>query len=159
DGKTYAMFNLPFGMLAISFLDSRQNDSVKANIENISPVFDDYIIGGMQLELSGKVSDNSGDSKLFEGFTFQLRNINDVMGIGAEYSNLAHSPDTIFSGEFSKDQGVPGRPAVPLERIGISGYGASAFSNWENKDALFAQTSQAFFNVAVGRTSREVVQV
>src|SRR5690606_23915025 len=52
----------------------------------------------------------------------------------------------------------PGRPAVPLERIGISGYGASTFSNWENKDALFAQTSQAFFNVATGRTSREVVQ-
>jgi hypothetical protein len=46
-----------------------------------------------------------------------------------------------------------------LERIDISGYGASSFSNWENKDALFAQTSQAFFNVAVGRTSREVIQV
>ena len=159
DGKTYAMFNLPFGMLAISFLDSSQADSVKANIENISPVFDEYIIGGMQLELTGKVSDNSGDSKLFEGFTFQLHNINDVMGVGSDFSNLAHSPDIIFSGEFSGEQGVPVRPAVPLERIGISGYGASTFSNWENKDALFAQTSQAFFNVAVGRTSREVVQV
>src|SRR5262249_8527141 len=84
---------------------------------------------------------------------------NDVAGIAAEYSTLAHSPDFIFSGEFTKSPGLLSRPAVPLERIDISGYGASAFSNWENKDALFAQTSQAFFNVAVDRTSREVIQV
>ncbi|MEO6136909.1 MAG: hypothetical protein ABIP35_17270, partial [Ginsengibacter sp.] len=160
DGKTYAMFNLPFGMLAISFLNSSKPDSVKENIENISPVFDEYIIGGLQLELTGGLSVNAGDGKLFEGFTFQLHNINDMMGVGSDYSNLAHSPDVIFSGEFSVDLNMPpGRPAVPLERLGISGYGASMFSNWENKDALFAQTSQAFFNVAVGRTSREVIQV
>ena len=160
DGKTYAMFNLPFGMLAISFLNSNKAANEKENIENISPVFDEYIIGGMQLELTGGVSVNPGDGKLFEGFTFQLHNINDVAGVDAQYSTLAHSPDIIFSGEFSQTLNMPpGRPAVPLERIGISGYGASMFSNWENKDALFAQTSQAFFNVAVGRTSREVIQV
>lgn len=160
DGRTYAMFNLPFGMLAISFLDSAQPEAKRANIENIAPVFDDYIIGGIQLELSGGVSVNPGDSRQFEGFTFQLHNINDVAGNGAQYSNLAHSPDIIFNGEFAQTFNMPpGRPAVPLEKIGISGYGASTFSNWENKDALFAQTSQAFFNVATGRTSREVVQV
>jgi hypothetical protein len=160
DGRTYAMFNLPFGMLALSFLDSGKPEGQRANIENIAPVFDDYIIGGMQLELTGGASVNPGDGKLFEGFTFQLHNINDAAGVGAQYSNLAHSPDIIFNGEFSETLNMPpGRPAVPLEKIGISGYGASTFSSWENRDALFAQTSQAFFNVAVGRTSREVVQV
>lgn len=159
DGKTYAWFNLPFGMVAFSFWSSNKPEGAGENIENIAPVWD-YIIGGIQLELSGGVSVNPGDGRLFEGFTFQLHNINDAAGIGAQYSNLAHSPDIIFNGEFSKTVDMPpGRPAVPLERIGISGYGASTFSNWENKDALFAQTSQAFFNVAVGRTSREVVQV
>lgn len=160
DGRTYAMFNLPFGMLALSFLDSGKPAGQRASIGNIMPVFDDYVIGGMQLELTGGVSVNPGDGRLFEGFTLQLHNINDVAGSGAtEYSTLAHSPDIIFNGEFSASLGLPGRPAVPLEKIGLSGYGASTFSNWENKDALFAQTSQAFFNVAVGRTSREVVQV
>jgi hypothetical protein len=160
DGKTYAMFNLPFGMLAISFLDSSKGEKEKENIDDIMPVFDDYVIGGLQLELTGGVSVNSGDGRLFEGFTFQLHNINDVAGADGQYSNLAHSPDIIFSGEFSQTLNMPlGRPAVPLERIDISGYGASTFSNWENKDALFAQTSQAFFNVATGRTSREVIQV
>lgn len=160
DGKTYAMFNLPFGMLALAFLDSSKPGIQRANIENISPVFDDYIIGGLQLELSGGISVNPSEGNLFEGFTFQLHNINDAAGNGAGYSNLAHSPDVIFNGEFSQSFNMPpGRPAVPLEKIGISGYGASTFSSWENKDALFAQTSQAFFNVAAGRTSREVVQV
>jgi hypothetical protein len=160
DGKTYALFNLPFGMLAFSFLSSNKADNQKENIDDIMPVFDDHVIGGLQLELTGGVSVNTGDSRLFEGLTFQLHNINDVAGVGAQYSTLAHSPDFIFSGEFSESLNMPpGRPAVPLERIDISGYGASSFSNWENKDALFAQTSQAFFNVAVGRTSREVIQV
>ncbi len=54
---------------------------------------------------------------------------------------------------------MSGRPGVPLTGIGISGYGASMFSNWHNKTALFAQTSQAQFNVVTGRTSHEVVQV
>jgi len=160
DGKTYALFNLPFGMLAFCFLSSNKAYNQKENIEEITPVFDDYVIGGLQLELTGGVSVNTGDSRLFEGLTFQLHNINDVAGVGAQYSTLAHSPDFIFSGEFSENLNMPpGRPAVPLERIDISGYGASSFSNWENKDALFAQTSQAFFNVAMGRTSREVIQV
>ncbi len=159
DGKTYAWFNLPFGMVALSFLNSNKPQGKGEYIENIAPVWD-YIVGGIQLELSGGISVNPGDGRLFEGFTFQLHNINDSAGVGAQYSNLAHSPDIIFNGEFSQSVDMPpGRPAVPLERVGISGYGASTFSNWENKDALFAQTSQAFFNVAVGRTSREVVQV
>lgn len=33
------------------------------------------------------------------------------------------------------------------------------FSEWINKEALFAQTSQAQFNVVTGRTNHEVVQV
>ena len=48
---------------------------------------------------------------------------------------------------------------VPLIRYDLSGYGASIFSNWFNPDAQFAQTSQAKFDVFVGRTSHEVIQV
>ena len=48
---------------------------------------------------------------------------------------------------------------VPLEGIELSGYGASMFSHWYNEHANVASVSQAHFDVLVGRTSREVVQV
>ncbi len=48
---------------------------------------------------------------------------------------------------------------VPLERYDFAGYGASVFSRWENLDANVADVSQAFFNVMVGRTALEVVQI
>jgi len=160
DGRTYALFNLPFGMLALAFLNSGKPAEQKSTIENIAPVFDNYVIGGMQFELAGGISVNKDEGRLFEGLTVQLHNVNNVAGINAQYTTLAHSPDIIFNGEFGQLGNVPpGRPAVPLEKIGLSGYGASTFSNWENKQALFAQTSQAFFNVVTGRTSREVIQV
>jgi hypothetical protein len=41
----------------------------------------------------------------------------------------------------------------------ISGYGASIFSNWLNPNAVIAATSQANFDVIVGRTSHEIIQV
>ena len=41
----------------------------------------------------------------------------------------------------------------------VSGYGASIFSNWLDEDAAIAEVSQATFEVLVGRTAHEVVQV
>ena len=41
----------------------------------------------------------------------------------------------------------------------LSGYGASMFSHWHDDDATVASVSQALFDVLVGRTAREVVQV
>ena len=46
-----------------------------------------------------------------------------------------------------------------VERMEISGYGASMFSHWLDQDAAIAQVSQASFDVLVGRTAHEVVQV
>ena len=48
---------------------------------------------------------------------------------------------------------------VPLTRIDFSGYGASIFSHWEAPKASIASTSQARFDVFVGRTAHEVIQV
>ncbi len=48
---------------------------------------------------------------------------------------------------------------VPLTRIDFSGYGASIFSHWQNPNAAIAATSQAYFDVFVGRTAHEVIQV
>jgi|GEM_PF-296304 len=161
DQKTYAWFNLPFGMLAMTVLDSSKTGEYRPTIEEIKPVFKNYMIGGIQLELTAGKSTNTGEDSLFEGFTIQLHNINNADGSKANATTLAHDPHVIFNGEFfPKSTPMPnGRPAVPLKRIGLSGYGASSFSDWHNGDALFAQTSQAMFNVVTGRTAHEVVQV
>lgn len=161
DGRTYAMFNLPFGMLSISMLNNGSVQNVKPDIANVNPAFKDEVTGGIQLELTAGTSwGDPVEGNLFEGYTAQIFNINNADGTSAGASTLAKTPTDIYNNEFflNKDN-LPGRPGVPLNRIGISGYGANTFSNWQNKEALFAQTSQALFNVTMGRTSHEVVQV
>src|SRR5262249_46530221 len=48
---------------------------------------------------------------------------------------------------------------VPVSRMDLSGYGASIFSNWLNPHAAVAETSQAKFDVFVGRCAHEIIQV
>ncbi|HPE77391.1 MAG TPA: hypothetical protein PLC80_14965 [Draconibacterium sp.] len=161
DGKTFALFNLPFGMLALTILDNKSTQKKLPNIDNPKPIFENYINGGLQLELTAGTSfapDDEGN--MFEGFTIQLVNINDVSGNATDASTLAGTPTQIFNNEFATNSSnLPARPGVPVTGIGLSGYGASMFSEWLNKEALFAQTSQAQFNVVTGRTNHEVVQV
>jgi hypothetical protein len=160
DGKTFAIFNLPFGMLAITILDNKSAQPQKPVIEHTSPVFKNFINGGIQLELSAGTSFNTNDSDtLFEGYTIQLININNADGSSANASTLGMDVWTMFNDEFlTNASGQTGRPGVPVKNVGISGYGTSMFSEWENKNVLVG-TSQAFFNVITGRTSYEVVQV
>ncbi len=161
DGKTFAIFNLPFGMLGITILDNKSTQKKLPNIDNPKPIFENYINGGLQLELTAGTSfapDDEGN--MFEGYTIQLVNINDVSGNNTDASTLAGTPTQIFNNEFFTNSGnLPARPGVPITGIGLSGYGASMHSEWINKEALFAQTSQAQFNVVTGRTNHEVVQV
>ncbi len=164
DGKTFAIFNLPFGMLAITILDNQSGQPQKPKIENTSPVFENYLNGGIQLELTAGTSFSSNDSdSIFEGYTIQLLNINKTDGTPANAGTLGEVVQLMFNTEFfsgKNDNGdaIEGRPAVPVKNIGLSGYGASMFSEWQNKNVLVG-TSQAYFNVITGRTSYEVVQV
>ncbi len=160
DGRTYAIFNLPFGMVTAAILNNKSGQSRTPGLENIRPAFNNYVNGGIQLELTAGSSSLPGEDDMFEGFTFQFFNINNPDGSPTNASTLAHSPTRIFNSEFfSNTWGLPCRPGSPLTKAGLSGYGASMFSDWHNKDAAFAQTSQALFNVVTGRTSHEVVQV
>jgi len=161
DGKTFAIFNLPFGMLAITILDNQSSQAQKPTIINTSPVFENYINGGIQLELTAGTSFNTNDSDtIFEGYTIQLININKVDGSSANASTLGEDVWTMFNEEFLENavSNLVGRPAVPVKNVGLSGYGTSMFSEWQNKNVLVG-TSQAYFNVVTGRTSYEVVQV
>ncbi len=161
DGKTFAIFNLPFGMFAITILDNKSSQPQKPTMINTSPVFENYINGGIQLELTAGTSFNSNDSDtIFEGYTIQLININKADGSPANASTLGEDVWTMYNEEFLANavSNLVGRPAVPVKNIGLSGYGTSMLSEWQNKNVLVG-TSQAYFNVFTGRTSYEVVQV
>ncbi|MDO9376544.1 MAG: hypothetical protein Q7T76_19115 [Ferruginibacter sp.] len=161
DGKTYALFNLPFGMVAFAILNQNNTkQSVKPSIDKVLPEFENAIVGGIQLELvAGSSFENDNGQGLFEGFTCQLINLYDQTGdLGSTLGTTTHK---IFNNEFLEG-GMPkllNRPGVPVTAMGISGYGTSMASKWANDEAIFAQVSKAEFNVYTGRTSHELVEV
>ena len=99
---------------------------------------------------------------MFRGYTLQMNNVLNASGQKTDASTLGYDVSIIFNGEFfdpSQPMELDTQRGVPLTRIDLSGYGASTFSNWINQDAQFAATSQARFDVLVGRTAHEVIQV
>lgn len=159
--RSAALINLPFGMKALLRLEKKLDHGVlykTADVEYNQPFFKKFELrGGVQISLTAApLNTNASETPGFAGATIQTRNLadknNDVLGL----SVLGPLVDTIFNDEF-KIGGYD--PRVPLKRIDISGYGASTFSDWLNPDAQIATTSQARFDVIVGRTSHEVIQV
>ncbi|RYZ34053.1 MAG: hypothetical protein EOP49_35000 [Sphingobacteriales bacterium] len=75
-------------------------------------------------------------------------------------STLGDSVTTIFNKNFWQDPFAFNiQKGVPVSRIDWSGYGTNMFSNWLSPSAVIAQTSQARFDVLMGRTAHEVIQV
>jgi hypothetical protein len=50
-------------------------------------------------------------------------------------------------------------PEIPVSRVDISGYGTSMFSEWANTDIKYSGVARARFDVLVGRTAYELVQI
>lgn len=166
-GRAAALFNLPFGMKAAALWQKPKDTALpRALIDLNQPEFDTAkVMGGIQLEIVA-TSPNLGDdfeTPGFRGATIQTRNLIDLLtgtvpvdDEGKPLSVLGPVVDTIFNAEF-KPGGANAR--VPVERMDISGYGATLFSNWLNPNAAIAATSQAKFDVLIGRTSHEIIQV
>ncbi|MHB8628174.1 MAG: hypothetical protein ACYDEO_18455 [Aggregatilineales bacterium] len=166
DNITAAYFTLPFGLRSLAYLrknSSQQPDpSQKPTLKFNSPSFDNDLKGGIQLLLKAGSGFNPDESNMFRGFTLQTNNVLDAFGNKTGASTLGHDVSVIFNGEFYSSPPSPDpydQRGVPLTRIDLSGYGASTFSSWINKDAAFAETSQARFDVLIGRTAHEVIQV
>ncbi len=155
---TVPIFTLPFGMRAIAVLN-KDIDQTPPEIENNRKNFPNNLKGGIQLQFTAGML-SSDRYPLFHGGTLQLNNILNVNGQNTNTSNLGDSVSFIFNQEFvPKLNDLLRSRGVPVTRMDFSGYGASIFSNWFNPDAQFAQTSQAKFDVFVGRTAHEVIQV
>ena len=156
-----ALFTLPFGMKAVaSFRKPNPGSQVGTSLSLNEPGFqNNQLRGGIQIKVvaSSDSSEPDVETPGFEGATIQTRNLVDLLsGNPLGLSVLGPVVDTIFNNEF-KPAGL--QPRVPVQRIDFSGFGASLFSNWLNPNAAIAATSQAQFNVLIGRTAHEVVQV
>ncbi|MCB9336750.1 MAG: hypothetical protein H6577_01345 [Lewinellaceae bacterium] len=159
-----SLFTLPFGMRALALLQKEYlyegNPRPGADLTFNSKSFKNNITGARQLEVDGGDALRQGESDMFMGSTVQINNILDVWGNETGDSTLGGSVTKIYNNEWLMDpfQLIRQR-GVPLERIDLSGYGASIFSNWLNPKAAIAETSQAKFDVFVGRTAHEIIQV
>ncbi len=166
-----ARFTLPFGMLAAArFAAVPPVDPIVPqrwdDLEFNQPAFSlgarpdmPVLSGGLQIQARSHLANNDQLSPYFEGQTIQLTNgsgINPQSGALEFASALGMTVTTTFNEVMGPGSQVA---KVPLERYDFAGYGASIFSHWEDLGANVAEVSQAFFNVMVGRTALEVVQI
>jgi hypothetical protein len=160
-----ALFTLPFGLRSLALLKkkfTKNNVTQEGTNLLLDPkTFENNLKGGRQLEMDAGESPIVGESNMFVGCTSQINNVVEMDGIPRGNSTLGRSVTRIFNREFSpKTPGDITRPrGVPLTRMDLSGYGASIFSNWLNPKATIAATSQAKFDVFLGRCAHEIIQV
>jgi len=152
---------LPFGMFALAKL--RKSDVlgfISPSVSLNQPNFPSAAVkGGLQLAfIAGGMFPKPPNTKSrsFAGYTVQTANAHDSSNPGFVTSVLGVQVETIFNAEFSSTGSAP---QVPVYRIDLSGYGASLFNDWRDPTAEIAATSEVRFDVTVGRTSYEVVQV
>lgn len=154
DTATAAYFSLPFGMRALALLSKYDaNQKKKPAITSNRPVFE-TLEGGLQFKFVAGSAQNSLRDDLFRGYTLQTANVLDWLGNPTGTSTLGQKVSDIFNGNFFTNA-----DGVPVRRIDLSGYGASAFTDWHNRDAQFASTSQVRFDIVTGRTAHEIIQV
>jgi hypothetical protein len=164
-----ALFTLPFGIKALAELSHTESrESQKPELKLVNPKFPNELVGGIQIRAIAKdygkdaIAGAGPDSPMFKGFTIQLANILGMNGQPNNTSTLGRSVTKIFNSEFFADESTPGtlkQRGVPLSYIDFTGYGASTFSNWFSPRAAIAETSQSRFDIMLGRTGHEVIQV
>lgn len=156
--QALARLTLPFGMEAFATLNKPANPTSRgANVVYNRPKFTaESVAGGYQIRLDA-IDPAHPDSPGFQGFTTQLQNalFNGVPTV-PPVSVLGPDVDAIFNPYLGSGASTA---LVPVTRLDLSGYGESLFSNWRNETNDITAVSKARFDILVGRTSVEVVQV
>jgi hypothetical protein len=155
-----AHFTLPFGICAFAYFNPREIIDLPQSRTTVnSPEFSNKkvgaVTGGMQLHVEAlpppgvNISDTDNHLAYFVGSATQFPFANSTQTI------LGDKITPAFNNEFSTGPNA----RVPLERIDFAGYGASIFSKWLNESANFGRVSQVTFDVMIGRTAHEVIQI
>jgi hypothetical protein len=147
-----ARFTLPFGMLAVSELRGRTPGEKRSATLTFNRPQQGALEGAHQLRIDAHDSSLSAEqTPALEGFTVQL-----PVAQPGNRSVLGDTPTDTFNsylGQASKYR------LVPVTRIDLSGYGETLFSDWVNPESLGAEVSQARFDVLIGRTAFEKVEL
>jgi hypothetical protein len=155
-----ANFTLPFGICAFAYFNPKKIGGLPlATVATNEPRFvatkTGDVNGAMQLHMQAtepapsKIKTAITAAPYFIGTATLVTNAND-----GNTSILGQDISISFA-EFS----VAPLAKVPLQRVDFSGYGASIFSNWQNEQANFGRVNQVKFDVLIGRTAHEVVQI
>jgi hypothetical protein len=156
-------FTLPFALLAkADFTRSIKGDPENGCRVHFHQPHFAKLRGGLQIRAQAPSFPMAKQGPFFDGWTVQWEPTSDYppfikwgfFGSPISGSTLGKTIRDIFNQEFMQDQ-----PKVPLAQMEISGYGASIFSHWLDEGAAIAKVSQATFEVLVGRTAHEVIQV
>ncbi|MEP7178623.1 MAG: hypothetical protein ABI775_06005, partial [Pseudonocardiales bacterium] len=147
-----AHFTLPFGLEADVFTGATDPPSraPRPTLQSEAPTFGSET-GGTQLSIAAPVS--LYQRQILPGRSFTTTDAGDP-----GYPPAILDPDaaSFWDQEFSA--GINGSPFVPVERIGLSGYGSSTFSDYVD-NTIPVGVSEARFDVIVGRTSYALVQI
>jgi hypothetical protein len=150
-----ARFTLPFGIVAVAELHrSRIVTLPSPSISQVQPRFSaSNLEGGDQISIrAGQALVVQAGPLSLPGAAWQLHNARDS---GGPTNTTVLTPiDETFNLNFGP---ATATPRVPVTRIDISGFGESLFSDWRNP--VDVGISKARFDVTVGRTSREIVQI
>jgi hypothetical protein len=152
----HARFTLPFGIVAQADLRRPNGFEPRGAKVSLNRPRQGQLEGAHQLRIDAvDPSLAAGESPSLPGYTAQL-----PLGQPGWRSALGDNVTTTFNTYL----GAAGaRPLVPVTRIDMSGYGESLFSDWRNpyndptRDAV--AVVQARFDVLIGRTAYEVIQV
>jgi hypothetical protein len=155
--QLHSIFTLPFALIAQADFQRQLKGAAdqSARVSFNQPYFGE-LHGGLQIKSLAPRASSNFEKPSFPGFTVQLDgNLRWFLwGLPITGSTLGRAVKEIFNSVFMTQ-----KPKVPLEKMEISGYGASIFSNWLSTAAAIADVSQAKFDVVVGRTGHEVIQV
>lgn len=161
-----SLFTLPFGIKVVALFQYKRTEAnLWATLNLIE--FEEpssSLKGSLQISARANSREKGPDfeSPHFLGAAYQTRNLVDmaskkVLGISVLRGDMSNEGVEPY---FNNEMG-PGKitSRVPVTRIDLSGYGASMFSHWFNPNVKASGVSQACFDVMVGRTAHEVVQV
>jgi hypothetical protein len=162
---TGAFFTLPFGIRALATLNPQVPfDGVPPAIKLLQQPFDETFTAATQIRLEASPAQGvhlvfpflfPARGPLLPGFVTQLSQARDIGMADADSVSVLSPLDHDFNSTFGPFSQAA---QVPIERIDLSGYGASLFSNWFNPSGGTG-ISNVQFEVVNGRTRYEVLRM
>lgn len=155
-------FTLPYGIVAVATVpDATQAD--RPDVSLLRPAFPGSARGARQISVRARgTPPNPDGSPSLPGAAIILRNARGPfapvggMSVLSDVVTPVAGPDVTFNDNFAPG---PSPTKVPVVRVDFTGYGESLFSDWRNPEDAAAVVSQARFDVIVGRTVHEVIQI